>query len=559
MSSYTTVGERWPRFQKNTSFLYRGIYSASFNHHNLGNRSHGIRSATVKEHDGVVHYVDVKCECGFEQHVHTDQLNSFVNYDPSFIAGFRAVEYLEETKFQQKLREKVAMPSSNHVPHDQAVLAMRYFRRILHPRCAEHKMEKPPFVRRRYRDGMILVRCHECGEVEHVDPKVFKEHCEVLSRSRSMHRGIVYHEKLLKDCARRDISPGRPSSIGQLYQARNDDGAPTTVLGFGELKVGESMTLIAERNVLGGLSWVKLDYAELELRMMTKMLEDQKCCGQGLKYLQDFTGQCSVCDALHTYDPVRCRFTKISDANTDTGRVRCDAEKEFRLYRTFPRDENRGLLITTKKEIKEEDIQSGFGAGVYKIQTYDTSSGRPLFVRSKTITIDESQSTKQYKNPLQDEYGNIEGFWTVSQLQTYLLGPGLSPEIECADGFKVSVQASRAHCCTPRNNAGPWTTVECHAPSSGIVAEWRDYFDGFVYCGVPIELVVKVLNQHRFTKCPMRFESRPIPQRAAVRAEVRRNRAKGWEQTADGKPVSRLQNVPSYSPRLQIHCQGEED
>lgn len=39
------------------------------------------------------------------------------------------------------------------------------------------------------------------------------------------------------------------------------------------------------------------------------------------------------------------------------------------------------------------------------------------------------------------------------------------PAIECADGFTMSVQASRSHYCTPRNDVGPYTAVEVGFPS----------------------------------------------------------------------------------------------
>ena len=39
------------------------------------------------------------------------------------------------------------------------------------------------------------------------------------------------------------------------------------------------------------------------------------------------------------------------------------------------------------------------------------------------------------------------------------------PQIRCYDNFRMSVQASRAHCCTPRDDHGPYSAVEVRYPS----------------------------------------------------------------------------------------------
>lgn len=38
-------------------------------------------------------------------------------------------------------------------------------------------------------------------------------------------------------------------------------------------------------------------------------------------------------------------------------------------------------------------------------------------------------------------------------------GP-VRPHIVCANGTRLSVQASRHHYCTPRDDSGPWSAVE---------------------------------------------------------------------------------------------------
>ena len=85
------------------------------------------------------------------------------------------------------------------------------------------------------------------------------------------------------------------------------------------------------------------------------------------------------------------------------------------------------------------------------------------------------------------------------------------PRIECDDGATFSVQASYAHYCDPRNNEGPWTSVEIS--TSETPCAWDKYADGTIkrnlfgrvqsnswfdgmYAHVPVELVRKVLMLH---------------------------------------------------------------
>ena len=41
----------------------------------------------------------------------------------------------------------------------------------------------------------------------------------------------------------------------------------------------------------------------------------------------------------------------------------------------------------------------------------------------------------------------------------------IRPQIRCYDNFRMSVQASRAHGCTPRDDRGPYSAVEVGYPS----------------------------------------------------------------------------------------------
>jgi len=75
------------------------------------------------------------------------------------------------------------------------------------------------------------------------------------------------------------------------------------------------------------------------------------------------------------------------------------------------------------------------------------------------------------------------------------------PEIKCADGLTMSVQASETHYCTPRDNTGPWTAVEVGFPSRRVralmpYAETKSNPTGTVYAWVPIGIVAQVIAWH---------------------------------------------------------------
>lgn len=73
--------------------------------------------------------------------------------------------------------------------------------------------------------------------------------------------------------------------------------------------------------------------------------------------------------------------------------------------------------------------------------------------------------------------------------------------IVCADGLRISVQASNTHYCTPRNGVGPWVAVEVGFPSER-VEEFMEYAEeperptDTVYGWVPVEVVEAVVNAH---------------------------------------------------------------
>jgi len=79
--------------------------------------------------------------------------------------------------------------------------------------------------------------------------------------------------------------------------------------------------------------------------------------------------------------------------------------------------------------------------------------------------------------------------------------PFPAPRIRCRDGFIMSVQVSKCHYCTPRNNIGPWTHVEVGFPSQKEdllmeYAEDPDHPTETVYGYVPVEIVMAVIEKH---------------------------------------------------------------
>ncbi len=77
----------------------------------------------------------------------------------------------------------------------------------------------------------------------------------------------------------------------------------------------------------------------------------------------------------------------------------------------------------------------------------------------------------------------------------------LLPRITCKSGLTLSVQASSSAYCDPREDSGPYLSVEVGFPSRKIeeimeYAEDHDYPTETVYGWVPIQLVEKVINDN---------------------------------------------------------------
>ena len=73
--------------------------------------------------------------------------------------------------------------------------------------------------------------------------------------------------------------------------------------------------------------------------------------------------------------------------------------------------------------------------------------------------------------------------------------------VRCADGFSMSVQANQRGYCSPRNNTGPWDSVEVGYPSAYELclmpyAESPDRPTETVYGYVPNKLVRSIIEVH---------------------------------------------------------------
>ena len=73
--------------------------------------------------------------------------------------------------------------------------------------------------------------------------------------------------------------------------------------------------------------------------------------------------------------------------------------------------------------------------------------------------------------------------------------------VHCADGFNMSVQASRYNYCSPRDNTGPWDSVEVGHPSAYELclmpyAEEPGRPTETVYGYVPNKLVHSIIETH---------------------------------------------------------------
>jgi hypothetical protein len=83
----------------------------------------------------------------------------------------------------------------------------------------------------------------------------------------------------------------------------------------------------------------------------------------------------------------------------------------------------------------------------------------------------------------------------------------IKPRTICSDGTSLSIQASRTHYCTPREDEGPYLALEvgyildANGDQLTPPESWADYTDGSefpndVYGYVPVELIESFIANH---------------------------------------------------------------
>lgn len=86
---------------------------------------------------------------------------------------------------------------------------------------------------------------------------------------------------------------------------------------------------------------------------------------------------------------------------------------------------------------------------------------------------------------------------TATTTTTNRLKP-LQQRLYCRDGFRVSIQASAHHACTPRDDTGPYTTVEVGYPSKHepLLIPFLDEFCADIYNHVPAQIIRQLIHAH---------------------------------------------------------------
>jgi len=93
---------------------------------------------------------------------------------------------------------------------------------------------------------------------------------------------------------------------------------------------------------------------------------------------------------------------------------------------------------------------------------------------------------------------NLEKFITESHKNNEYF---IRPRIYCNDGFYMSVQGSKGHYCSPRENVKYYTSLEVGYPSEKVdefmkYAENKHQPTDTVYGWVPSETIQEVIDQH---------------------------------------------------------------
>ena len=146
-------------------------------------------------------------------------------------------------------------------------------------------------------------------------------------------------------------------------------------------------------------------------------------------------------------------------------------------------------------------------------------------------------SEENEENEEESEEDGDKGGWKPTKSRRYAAIRGM---VKCNDGFAMSIQASSEHTCTPRDDVGPYRTVEvgypnqlesllmpfCDAPSLIVGAP------PVLYVLVPAYTIRAVIEKH----AGLRHDSYPLP-------DMDKNT---WDRDEDGLPWA-MQCLPPTS------------
>jgi hypothetical protein len=91
--------------------------------------------------------------------------------------------------------------------------------------------------------------------------------------------------------------------------------------------------------------------------------------------------------------------------------------------------------------------------------------------------------------------------WLMSRKDAVGIPRVVTEHVVCADGFEFSLQGSSYHPCTPRQDKGPWTTLEIGFPSGAddLIMPWAEEPHNptsTVYSYVPVGIIAELVEKH---------------------------------------------------------------
>jgi hypothetical protein len=97
---------------------------------------------------------------------------------------------------------------------------------------------------------------------------------------------------------------------------------------------------------------------------------------------------------------------------------------------------------------------------------------------------------------------DINQYFKTKQSGRVIGSCNLAKRIVCENNYSISVQANECAYCTPRDNYGPYSHVECGHPIAPPSDEMMEYADErerpteTIYQYVPVEVVERLIESH---------------------------------------------------------------